>query len=66
MATFAERHQSQLERLPVDLRDEAPEDDVPHVAEEAVDRVLVSTFAANERGKGSAQHHPRMKPARMA
>ena len=59
MPKFVQRHQSQLDLLPPDLRDWLPEDDLAHVVVEAVERVPLERFQVNERGTGSAQYHPR-------
>ena len=60
IAKFVERDQSQLYLLPVDMRDWVPEDDLSHFVVEAVNRVPMSAFVANERETGWAQNHPRM------
>ena len=60
MPKFVERDASQLYLLPPDIRDWVPEDDPAHFVLEAVERVPMSAFQADERGTGSARHHPRM------
>ena len=58
MPKFAGRGASQLHLLPPDIRDWAPEDDLAHFVLEAVERVPMSAFQADERGTGSARRHP--------
>ena len=60
MPKFVQGDRSQLYLLPPDLRDWIPGDDLAHFVLEAVERVPMSSFKVNERGTGSAQHHPRM------
>ena len=52
MAKFAERDQSHLYLLPVDMRDWVLEGDLSHFVVEAVNREPLSTFVVNERGTG--------------
>ena len=42
---------------PYDLRDWVPEDDLAHFVIEAVERVGIGAFEANDRGTGSALAH---------
>ena len=53
-AKFAERYQSQLYFLTVDMRDWVPEGDLLHFVVEAVNREPLATFVMNERGAGPA------------
>jgi transposase len=60
MSKFVECARDQAFLLPPDLRDWVPEDDLAHFVIEAVERVGIGAFEANDRGTGSAQYHPRM------
>ena len=60
MSNFVECDREQAFRLPPDLRDWLPADDLGHFVIEAVERVDLGAFKVNHRGTGSAQYHPRM------
>ena len=60
MSKFVDCARDQAFLLPPDLRDWVPEDDLAHFVIEAVERVGIGAFEANDRGTGSAQYHPRM------
>ena len=60
MAKFIASDPRQPLLLPVDLREWVPSDDLPHFLLSAVERVSLDRFRINERGSGSAQHHPQM------
>ncbi len=60
MSRFVSADPNQPLLLPVNLREWIPEDDMVHFVLEAVERVPLERFKANERGSGSAQYHPRM------
>ena len=52
MRKFVEGARDQAFLLPPDLRDWVPEDDLAHFVIEAVERIGIGVFEANDRGTG--------------